>query len=167
VELEYHRETHDEIGVAPIERALAGPDVSRPAPDGETLRRAFTARVTRTQRRSDGTLSVDGVRFEVPSRLRHVRQLVVRYRSWDLSAAYLVDPRTDAVLARIHPLDKAHHASGRRRVLEPIPDETPVATTPADPVPPLMHKLLAEYAATGQPPAYIPHDSDPEDRSDA
>jgi hypothetical protein len=29
-------------------------------------------------------------------------------------------------------------------------------------LPPLLRKLLAEYAATGLPPAYLPKDADPE-----
>ncbi len=165
VELEHNRVSHDGSGV-PIERVVEGPDVSRPAPDGESLRLAFTERVTRIQRRSDGTISVGGVRFEVPSRLRHVRKLSVRHRSWDHSVAYVVDPRTDAVLARVHPLDKARHASGRRRSLEPIGDDLAAPTEPSDPVPPLMRQLLAEYAATGLPPAYVPLTTTPTDSND-
>jgi hypothetical protein len=29
-------------------------------------------------------------------------------------------------------------------------------------LPPLLRKLLADYAATGKPPAYLPKDDDPE-----
>lgn len=158
VEMEHNRESHDDVGI-PIERVLEGPDVSRAAPDGEVLRQAFTARVTRIQRRSDGTISLDGVRFEIPARMRHVRKLVLRHRSWDHSVAYVVDPRTDAVLARIHPLDKARHASGQRRALAPVstaPDEPARPREPSDPVPPLLRRLIAEYAATGLPAAYLP-----------
>jgi len=155
VEMEHNRESHDDVGI-PIERVLEGPDVSRVAPDGESLRQAFTARVTRIQRRSDGTISLDGVRFEIPARMRHLRKLVLRHRSWDHSVAYVVDPRTDAVLARIHPLDKARHASGQRRALAPVSTEPAQPREPSDPVPPLMRKLIAEYAATGLPAAYLP-----------
>lgn len=155
VEVEHNRVHHDDVGV-PIERVLEGPDVSRSAPDGESLRQAFTARVTRTQRRSDGTISLEGVRFEIPARMRHLRKLVLRHRSWDHSVAYVVDPRTDAVLARVHPLDKARHASGRRRALAPVSTDRADSRESADPVPPLMRKIIAEYAATGLPAAYLP-----------
>lgn len=157
VEMEYNRSPHDELGTSPLERALRGPSVARPAPTAEHLHRTFTAEVTRTQRRSDGTISIDGVRFEIPARLRTLRRVCVRYRSWDRSMAWVIDPQTRALLARIRPQDKASNADGRRRTLEPI-DELPVPAPSADPVPPLMRKLLEDYAATGMPPAYLPKD---------
>jgi len=160
VELEYNQRHHSEIGTTPLKRMLAGPDVSRPAPESERLRFAFCVQEGRTQRKSDGTISIKGVRFEIPNRFRHLRRLQVRYQRWDLSQAYLVDPRTDALLARLYPQDKSHNADGRRRTLEPVApvvaDEPPAAAQ--EPLPPLMRKLLADYAATGLPPAYLPYD---------
>jgi hypothetical protein len=155
VEHEYNRSRHEEIHVAPIERMLEGPNVCRPSPDSETLRVAFTVHETRAQRRSDGTIQIRGTRFEVPARFGHIPRLHVRYQSWDLSAAYLVDERTDQLLCRIHPQDKAKNAHGLRRTIEARDDSPPVADH-ADPIPPLLRKLLAEYAATGLPPAYMP-----------
>lgn len=157
-EQEYNRSFHSEIGTTPLKRLLEGPDVSRPCPDREELRLAFACRGERTQRRSDGTISVEAIRFEVPSRFRHLRRLHVRYRRWDLSVVYLVDPRTEDCLARIYPLDKARNADRRRRVLSPlVPGEELVPAPPdPDPLPPLMRRLLAEYAATGLPPGYLP-----------
>jgi len=83
----------------------------------------------------------------------------VRYRSWDLTRAWIVDERTSDVLARIRPQDKTKNADGRRRTLEPL-DELPESPTPTDanPVPPLMRRLLEDYAATGLPAAYLPKD---------
>lgn len=158
LELEYNRKRHSEIGTTPLKRMLEGPDVSRPAPDTEKLRLAFSVQKGRTQRKSDGTISILGVRFEVPSRFRHLRKLTVRYQSWDLRRAFLVDPRTGDPLARILPQDKTRNADGRRRRLEPVAPPIEAAPPPGgeEPIPPLMRKLLAEYAATGLPPAYLP-----------
>lgn len=156
LEHEYNRKRHEEIGVTPIERMLEGPDVSRPAPDFSELVMAFCAEKQRTQRRSDGTVSIDGVRFEVPSRLRHVRKLRVRYAGWDLSVAWIVDDRTGDVLARITPLDKTKNADGRRRSLEPVEQSDDSQSVKTGTIPPLMRKLLAQQEATGLPPAYIP-----------
>jgi len=156
VELEYHRRVHRELGCAPLARYLAGPDVGRPSPSSEELRRAFRAEVDRTQRRSDGTVSLEGQRFEVPARYRHLTRLRVRYARWDLSAVDLVDPHTQVILGALYPLDKAANADGRRRRLAPvaparleIPPSTPT-------IAPLLRKLMADYAATGLPPAYLP-----------
>jgi len=156
IEHEYNRTRHEEIGATPIERMLEGPEVSRPAPELSELVMAFCAEKQRTQRRSDGTVSIEGVRFEVPSRLRHVRKLRVRYASWDLTVVWIVDGRTGDVLARIVPQDKTKNADGRRRSLDPIdePNYQPMGEAPG--LPPLMRKLLAEQEATGLPPAYIP-----------
>jgi len=79
--------------------------------------------------------------------------VTLRYARWDLSSIDLVDPRTDEVLAALFPLDKAKNADGRRRVLEPIGEPAP---PPATGIAPLLKKLMADYAATGLPPAYIP-----------
>lgn len=157
VEGDYHREVHQGIDSPPIDRLQDAPSVAREAPAGEDLRFAFTAVVTRKQRRSDGTISVEGVRFEIPSRLRTLTRLTVRYRRWDLSEAWVVDPRTSDVLARVVPEDPHRNADGRRRRLEdpaPLQPDEPAA----DPYPPHLRELLETYSADGLPPAYLPLD---------
>ena len=66
----------------------------------------------------------------------------------------LVDPNTDAPLARLLPQDKAKNASGMRRRIHPD-NQAPVQPT-ADPLPALLRKWMADYASTGLPPAYLP-----------
>jgi putative transposase len=154
-ELEYQRHHHAELGCSPLERYLAGPEVGRPSPSSDDLRRAFRAEVSRTQRRSDGTLSLAGRRFEVPSRYRHLGQLRVRYARWDLRQVELVDPHTQTLLAMLYPLDKNANAHGHRRRLEPPPPTTAPAVA-AEGIAPLLRQLMADYAATGLPPAYLP-----------
>jgi hypothetical protein len=157
VEMEYNHRLHQEIGTSPIKRLLNGPNVSRQSPESQNLRFAFTVKERRTQRRSDGTVSIKGIRFEIPSGFRHLERLFVRYQSWDLSMAYLVDKRTDGLLACIYPQDKTKNARGDRRTLEPVDgDELPANKGDSDPIPPLLRKILSDYAATGLPPAYLP-----------
>jgi putative transposase len=154
VEMEYHRRRHGETGQTPIERFLAGPDLTRPVPAVDELLRAFTASAERVQRQSDGTLSLQGLRYEVPNRYRHLRRLQVRHTSWDRSTAWLVDARTDQILCRLYPVDLAANASGLRRVNEAV--ETTPTPSPSDEMAALLTQLLAEYAATGLPAAYLP-----------
>lgn len=156
VELEYNRKIHDETGETPLERYLAGPDVGRPAPGSDALRLAFGMDESRTQRRSDGTVSIEGRRFEVPGRYRHIQQLTVRYTRWDLSTVHLMCRDTGKALCRLYPQDKAQNADGRRRMLSPLPAGQ--VTTPREPagMAPLLRRYLAEYAATGLPPAWLP-----------
>jgi hypothetical protein len=162
VEHEYNRKVHSETGEAPIARFLAGPDVGRPSPDSNALRLAFTRFDTRTQRRSDGTIVIEGRRFEVPNRYRHLVRLEVRYASWDLALVHLVDERTGTVLCRLFPQDKASNASGLRRSLDPIvPDaakEQPPTPGPIPGMAPLLARLIDKQTETGLPPAYLPKD---------
>lgn len=155
-EMEYNRSRHREINCTPVDKLLDGPDSSRPTPDSEKMAVAFTVQETRAQRKSDGTLQVKGIRFEVPSRFRHFDRLHIRYQSWNLSHAWLVDERDSTLLAKIYPQDKVKNADGLRRTVAPTIDSVPAPDGSADPYPPLLRKLLEEYAATGLPPAYIP-----------
>ncbi|MGH7897450.1 MAG: IS481 family transposase [Candidatus Binatia bacterium] len=155
VELEYNRKVHSETGQTPLARFLAGPDVGRPSPSSEQLRLAFMAEERRTQRKSDGTVSLEGRRFEIPSRYRHLDRVTVRWARWDLGHVYLVDERTATVLCRLFPLDRTANADGVRRTLEPV--ATVLSAPPIEPgIAPLLEKLIADYAATGLPPAYLP-----------
>lgn len=160
VELEYNRRFHSEIRESPLERLLRGPDVSRKSPTSDELRRAFRLEDTRAQRRSDGTITVEGVRFELPSRYRTLRRVSVRIARWDLSSVDLVDGRTGQFLTTLLPLDKSKNADGLRRTLEPVSAE-PIPESSG--IAPLLQKLMADYAATGLPPAYLPFESNEEE----
>lgn len=153
VEHDYHRKLHKEIQTTPLSRMLGGPNVSRPAPDSDALRLAFTRRITRTPRRSDATVVVEAIRYELPVRFGHMQKVVLRAPGWDKRRMILVDPATDAPLARLLPQDKTKNAAGIRRAIQP---QEPVVHSPEKPLPALLRKWLADYAATGLPPAYLP-----------
>ena len=154
VELEYHRSRHSEIDATPLQRYLAGPTVQRDCPASDVLANAFRIEVKRRQRRSDGTVSLAGTRFEIPAVYRHLLSVYLRYARWDLSRVDLIEPRTGQILYPLRPLDKSANADGQRRqLLPPTLDATPVQPSG---IAPLLRQLLAEYAATGLPPAYLP-----------
>ena len=165
VEQDYNGKRHSDLGEAPMTRFLAGPTVARPSPDSDTLRLAFTRSDTRTQRRSDGTIVINGRRFELPNRYRHLTRIEVRYAEWDLSTVHLVDAQTGAALARLYPQDKTLNASGLRRSLDPVstatgkPELTPAA--PAPTIPPLLARMLDRQAASALAPPYLPKDETP------
>ncbi len=163
VEEEYQRKEHSEIRESPLARFLRGPSVGRESPNSDALRRAFRTEVTRKQRRSDGTVTVEGVRFEVPSAYRTLLQLRLRVARWDLSTVDLVDPRSGDHLATLLPLDKARNAERVRRVLAPADADDEPARSAG--IAPHLRALMADYAATGLPPAYLPKHvvTDPED----
>ena len=157
VEMEYNRAVHRELGQSPLACYLEHKEVGRPAPSAAELKLAFTAEVRRAQRRSDGTVSVGGVRFELPSRYGHFAAVAVRVASWDPGQVHLCDPKSGAILCRLFPLDKHKNADGRRaRRTSPLASPPPPAG-PAGPAP-LLQTLIAQYAATELPPAYLPKD---------
>jgi putative transposase len=167
VEIEYNHAVHRETGCSPVARFTQGPDVLRDSPSSESLRDAFRLETKRNQRQSDGTISLEGVRFEIPARYRHFREVTVRYARWDLGRIDLVDGRSGTVLAPIYPLDKTANADGHRAVIESggtaVP--SPERRRATGELPPLLKRILQEYAATGMPPAYLPKTS-PEDKGE-
>jgi transposase InsO family protein len=167
-EIEYNRAVHRELSVSPLERFSKSPDVLRESPSSQAIREAFRLQTTRVQRQSDGTISLEGVRFEIPSRFGHFRKVVVRYARWDLGRVDLIDPHSGTILSPLYPLDRTANADGRRGIVEPDrgPDDEPddgalgAAGTgdggPDKPLPPLLRRILEEYSASGVPPAYLP-----------
>jgi putative transposase len=131
--------------------------VTRPCPDSETLKLAFTRTERRTLRKSDGTISIEGRRFEVPNRYRHLSTLEIRFAVWDLAVIHLADGHTGAVLCRLFPQDKTKNASSLRRTLDPAPGQ-PAAAPPSSGMAPLLEQLISRQAGTGLAPAYIPKD---------
>ena len=151
---EYHCTVHSELGATPMQRYLQGPNVARECPGSDDLRAAFRIEVKRRQRRSDGTVTLDGQRFELPSRYRHLSEVILRYARWDFSRVDLIDARCGTVLCPVRPLDKAANADALRRRLEPHTSQP--SAMPSTGIAPLLKQMLADYAATGLPPAYLP-----------
>ena len=156
VEREYHQKYHSELGCSPLERYINDVDVGRSCPNTAALQHAFTTRVHRRQRKSDGTFSLDGKRFEVPSQYRSLEILHIRYARWDLGSVKLVCPHTNTLLSMIYPQDKSENASGQRRTFINIGEQEPNEDLVSTGIAPLLKELMAEYAATGLPPSYLP-----------
>ncbi len=55
------------------------------------------------KRRSDGTITVAGIRYEIPSAYRMLVRPTVRVARWDLSSLDLVDPRRGTLPHRGRP----------------------------------------------------------------
>lgn len=153
-ELEYNKGLHKEIATTPLDRFLNNQDVSRPAPELDILKQAFRLRDRRGIRRSDGTISIMGKRFEIPSRYNHFKEVHVAYVEWALDQVHLLDPQSGKTICPIYPVNKeANFRNGRK--LREIPGTTEVAGN-RDEIAPLLIKILGEQAATGLPPAYQP-----------
>lgn len=158
IEFEYHHKNHSEIATTPLSRYLQDSNVGRSCPDIAVLNQSFCDEVKRKQRRSDGTFTLLGCRFEVPSQYRHIDVLHVRYARWDLSHVLHIDPQSNTCIGTLYPQDKSENASGLRRTLTPIQLKKTQKSQQPTGIAPLLKSLMAEYAATGLPPAYLTKD---------
>ena len=160
VEGDYHQKSNEaHKGQTPIDCYLNHHNVGRDCPNSHSLRQAFRRQAKRKQRYSDGTISLEGKRFEVPDVYHGLTYISVRYAIWDLSVIDMVDPDTSSILTQLYPQNKSANANSQRRQRhnEPTsqsqPQELPFKETPV-----LLQKLLNDYAATGLPQGYIPKD---------
>ena len=163
LEQDYHRRKHRELGMTPHQRLAGSVTASRPCPGSAELKAAFRISRKRTLRRSDGTVSVESIRYQVPQPWRHLRTVWVRYARWDLSCVDLVDGRSGERLCTLYPLDKRGNADGVRRPTSPGGNDgggTDEGGAEA-PLPPLLQGMFDAQAATGLPPAWLPHNERP------
>lgn len=161
---EYQRKVHSELdGKSPLEKYLAGPDVHRPCQmDLTQLKSVFTMAASRKLRRTDGTISIEGKRFDVDDRYRFLKHVPVRYARWDLSLVHIFDKNSDKLVSRIYPVDKVANAGGKRRVRShPLELRAP-AEVPDEPAA-LLQEMTDNFRKSGLPPAYIPFDKEHDD----
>jgi transposase InsO family protein len=159
VQQEYQVHEHSETGQTPLQRFSDGPEVGRVSPRSfDELRGKFRRREHRTQRTSDGTISLHGRRYEIPAQYRHLASVCVAYAKWDLDCVHLWDERNDRELSRIFPLDRARNADGARRAVPVEARRLRPRVKPDGKMPPLLQLLMDRQAKTGVPPAYLAKD---------
>lgn len=151
VEQEYHRKEHSEMKETPLARYLRGPSVGRDGPSSDalphgSLAKAATQRRHRHRRRDPlrGPLRLPHAPAAPPSR-RAMGSVERRSRRSALRRAS----------RRPAPARQDAHAERVRRVLAPVDDQRPRRAGIA----PHLRALMAEYAATGLPPAFVPKDA--------
>ena len=146
---------HDNLRALSKERPEIGPVPAYP-----TVRRYMkTQGLYRQKKKRGGRRATSDV---------EVVSVTLRVARWDLSSVHLVDPRTEAHLATLLPLDKHANSDGRRRAIATASSAPSLHAGPrATGIAPLLRTLMAEYAATGLPPAYLPmHERDDDESND-
>src|SRR5271166_5438288 len=93
-----------------VDQIVAGSRRALASNSSTSLAKSASDRVR--QRKSDGTVVIEGRRFEIPNRYRHLSRIEVRYAGWDLGLVHLVDEHTGKALSRLYPQDKTENASG-------------------------------------------------------
>lgn len=158
VEEDYNNKRHSETGEKPLTRYLDGKDVLRPAPDYEVLVKAFRTPTTRIVRKSDNTITVDTVRFEIPRQFHHLHEITIAYARWDLSSVTVLEPETHQPVCEIFPVDLNKNANGLRAPLSENPTTEPelLRDEPCEHLPPTLARCLRDFAAKNPLAGYIP-----------
>ena len=147
-----------------MQRFLNDKNVAQPCPATEKLQLAFTTEVRRIQRRSDGTLTLEGIRFEVPSRFGHLPRTLAALRF--LGLEHGLSGRSEN---RRHPLPHLSAWTKRKMPKACARPEPPRPVhhrrSPPPGMAPLLQKIIQQYATTGLPPAYLPQPQNPQNPS--
>ena len=101
VEIEYHRAVHRETSCSPVEPSPRPPMSSARVLRANHCATRFAWKPSEVSVGSDGTISLEGVRFEIPARYRHFREVTVRYGRWDLGRSSWLPQGVIALVPRI------------------------------------------------------------------
>lgn len=157
IEMEYHRTVHSDIKISPIERYAKGNDVGRSSLLFSDLKFYFCREESRQQRLTDGTISLNAQRYEIPLRYRTIKEIWLRFAGWDMSHIFLVDRITGNFLEKIYVIDKVKNSYAGRRVISDNPStERPVSTK--DSVAPLLEKYKEEHQIKNTLSSYLSKD---------
>lgn len=157
IELDYNKSIHSEIKTTPLNRFLNDKNVSRIAPTIDELKEKFRREEFRKQRKTDGTVLVEGTRYQIPSRYKHLSQIRIGFLKWDLSTIKMIDVNSGELLCQLYPVNKELNANALRRSV--VTDKSENVNTQNildEEVAPLLKQIMSEYSSTGLPPIYIP-----------
>jgi hypothetical protein len=152
VEQEYHRSTHSELKATPLEVFLKHKSVLRDPPPLDDLKKAFRISMTRKQRMTDHTITVDGIRFQVPETYWHQRDLKIAYARWDLSVVDILNEETGRPIATLKPVDKLRNAQLNNRNIASLRDNIEKV------LPPLLREQYLRSRDAGERALYLPKD---------
>lgn len=164
VEQDYHTSVHSETKQTPLHRFFDETGVLRPALDFNELKRCFRMRLTRSVRKTDATVTIDGVRFQLPQCYGHLDQIVLRYARWDLGEAEVLCPDTLKPIATIYPVNKLANSLANRSASIAVAEQTEdkaqeseeLLSLSHDWLPPLLARCLADHARENQLAGYLP-----------
>ncbi len=152
VEQEYHRALHSELKDTPLKVFLNHKSVLRESPTQEELQKAFRISVTRRQRMTDHTITVDGVRYQIPQLYWNQINLRIGYARWDLSSVDILNDETGRSIATLRPVDRLRNATTPRNEIRAIRDDIESV------LPPLLREQYLKSKAAGEKPIYISKD---------
>ncbi len=151
VEQEYNKKVHSEIKTSPFEKFINSKKVLRDSPTHHELVDVFRRETTRRQRQTDSTISVEGIRFEVPGAYKHMRRITIRYSHWEPTRVHMVDPQNGKEICQLFPENRVYNSSGERRVIHTDTSSISNPTEIKNEVAPLLEEMLQNMSETGLP----------------
>ena len=166
VEQDYHVKIHSEIREKPLDRFFNSKNVLRPSPSYEDLKKSFRMEIRRIIRKQDSTVTLDGVRFQIPQHYAHIDSILLRYARWDLGEAEILCPHTHKNLCSIYPLNKLENSNALRKNTESKVEQQNISSSEEEndefldlnthQIPPLLAHCLKQHAQQHQLSGYIP-----------
>ena len=152
VEQDYHRSVHSELKATPLHVFMNHKSVLRDPPSQDELKKAFRISITRKQRMTDHTLTIDGVRYQVPQAYWGQVDIRVAYARWDLSSVDILNDETGRPIATMRPVDKLRNATLPRQAIAAMRDNIEIV------LPPLLREQYIKSKTAGEKSLYIPKD---------
>jgi putative transposase len=154
IEQDYHIKKHSETKETPFDRFFNSKHVLRPSPEYNDLKCSFRMKTSRTLRKTDCSITLDGVRFQIPQHYSHIKNIPLRYARWDLGEAEILCPDTNKSLCKIYPLNRiANSYGGRKEIKNKNPEnliekkkEDGFLDLSTDQLPPLLAHCLKKHA---------------------
>lgn len=160
----YNHTIHSEIQQTPWQRYYEGEaNLSRTQWEHDDIVCSLMRQESRKLRGQDGTLSVESIRFQVPSLYHDLERFLVRYAKWDLTRVYLVCPITDRILVQLHPVEKNKNAQGKRPARHQYQTFHQSDEEAEEQLAPVLEELMEEHQKSGLPFPYLPYDLSEED----
>jgi transposase InsO family protein len=151
LEHKYNGKEHSETRKPPLSRFLSPRSVLRCDFSEETVRTAFMRNETRTVRVSDGTITLQGVRYQLPTAMRHLCRVRLRFAAWDKRIAYIEDERTGKIIGSANPVDPVQNSNSHRASLPNVRHYSALKS-------PVLRSLEKNRQESGRPPGYRPLD---------
>lgn len=164
MEQDYNCRFHSEIKATPRSLWFSTENVARrPAPSTDELRRLFRRKATRRQRFEDHTISLEGVRYQLPKIVWGTDNITLAYASWNRDLVTIIDPETERELVDIFPVDRQGNAERLTSYVKRPGADSPEATRENEEsqalisqLPPLLAHLIEEHRMKWLAPGVVP-----------
>ena len=155
LEEEYQIKINSTTKQSPKERFMKGKYIGREAPSMDEMEKLFCIDVKRKLRKTDGTIQLEGTRFEVPNHHRHFNEIIIRYASFRKKIIWLVNETTGKIIERLYPVDYEKNSSKERKIISVNFDLERNKKDSKDEIAILLQEIMKKNAEKNLPINYL------------